>query len=68
MLANVRTPEERAGDLDAQRAALHTGATRLLEMVARRGEEAVLGAMDELVAYADRVLSRGIQLVPDGRF
>jgi N-methylhydantoinase B len=68
ILANVRTPEERAGDLDAQLAALHTGAVRLVEMVERRGREAVLGAMDGLVAYADRMLARGIELLPDGRF
>ncbi len=30
ILANVRTPVERAGDLDAQLGALHTGSTRLL--------------------------------------
>ncbi|MGD2069302.1 MAG: hydantoinase B/oxoprolinase family protein, partial [Gemmatimonadota bacterium] len=35
ILANVRTPVERAGDLDAQLAALHAGRTRLLELVDR---------------------------------
>lgn len=66
MLANVRTPEERAGDLDAQLAALHTGRTRLLEMVDKRGAPDVLAAMDGLIAYADRVLARGIARIPDG--
>ena len=32
IMANVRTPEERAGDLSAQLAALHTGAARLREI------------------------------------
>ncbi len=66
ILANVRTPEERAGDLDAQLAALHTGRTRLLDMVERRGARAVLRAMTDLVDYADRLLEAGLERIPDG--
>jgi N-methylhydantoinase B len=68
LLANVRTPVERAGDLDAQLAALHTGATRLLEMVERRGMREVLTAMQGLIAYADRLVAAGIGEIPDGRY
>ena len=68
VLANVRTPEERAGDLEAQLAALHTGATRLRDLVGRRGLEAVRGAMDDLVAYADRLVAAGLEAIPDGRY
>ncbi|MDA0327506.1 MAG: hydantoinase B/oxoprolinase family protein [Gemmatimonadetes bacterium] len=66
VLANVRTPIERAGDLDAQLAALHTGATRILEIAERRGTEQTLAAMDELIAYADRLVAAGLALIPDG--
>jgi len=68
VLANVRTPVERAGDLDAQLAALHTGAVRLLEMVERRGVEEVLAAMQGLIAYADRLVATGIGKIPNGRY
>ena len=68
ILANVRTPEERSGDLDAQLAALHTGRVRLLEMAARRGADAVLVAMRALVAYADRLVAAGLTRIPDGRY
>lgn len=68
ILANVRTPTERAGDLDAQLAALHTGRERLLEIVQRRGADVTLAAMDGLVAYADRLLARGIGEMPDGEY
>lgn len=68
ILANVRTPEERAGDLDAQMAALHAGRVRLLEMVRRRGALAVRNAMDELIAYADRLMAAGLERIPDGRY
>ncbi len=68
ILANVRTPVERAGDLDAQLAALHTGTTRLLEMVRRRGAKEVLSAMKTLIAYADRLVASGIRKIPDGEY
>jgi len=68
VLANVRTPAERAGDLDAQLAALHTGTTRLLEIAHRRGVDATLGAMDALIAYADRLVAAGLERIPDGRY
>lgn len=66
VLANVRTPGERAGDLDAQLAALHAGRTRLLEMVAARGAATVVRAMGELVGYADRLVAAGLRAIPDG--
>ncbi len=66
VLANVRTPDERAGDLDAQMASLHAGSVRLREMVQKRGLKAVRTAMTELVRYADRLMSAGIDRMPDG--
>jgi len=68
MLANVRTPIERAGDLDAQLAALHTGSTRLKEIAQRRGVDGTLQAMTALVAYADRLVGAGLGKIPDGVF
>jgi N-methylhydantoinase B len=68
VLANVRTPVERAGYLDAQLAALHSGRARLLELVRRRGAAEVLHAMDELIAYADRLVEAGLHEVPAGRY
>lgn len=68
LLANVRTPEERGGDLDAQLAALHTGRVRLLEIAERRGVEETLSAMDALIAYADRLVEAGLEAIPDGTY
>jgi len=68
ILANVRTPIERGGDLDAQLAALHTGTTRLLEIAARKGSANTLAAMDALIQYADRLVAAGLELIPDGRY
>ena len=68
ILANVRTPKERAGDLQAQIAALYTGQVRLRDLARRRGNQAVLAAMRELIAYADRLLLAGLRRMPSGRF
>lgn len=66
ILANVRTPAERAGDLDAQLASLHAGTSRLTELVERRGLQGVTRAMHDLIAYADRLLAAGLERVLDG--
>ena len=68
VLANVRTPEERAGDLDAQLAALHAGRARLLEIVAARGLPATRAVMTSLVDYADRLVERAVERIPDGLY
>lgn len=68
LLANVRTPGERAGDLDAQLAALHAGRRRLLEIVESRGLAQTLDAMAALVAYADRLVEAGLARIPDGEY
>ena len=68
ILANVRTPIERSGDLDAQLAALHAGASRLLEIVKRRGTKATMAAMDALVGYADRLVEAGLAYIELGKY
>ncbi len=54
LLANVRTPAMRAGDLAAQLAACERGALRYRELVARRGRAEVMGAVRDLHDYAER--------------
>jgi N-methylhydantoinase B len=68
VLANVRTPAERAGDLDAQLAALAVGGARLSELVARRGEAEIAAAMAALIEYAERLVRAGITRIPDGEY
>lgn len=66
LLANVRTPEEREGDLHAQLAALDTGVRRVTALVRRRGLAEFRRALSELVAYGDRLLRAAIRAIPDG--
>lgn len=66
VLANVRTPGERDGDLDAQLASLEAGRRRLLDLVERRGRDDVAAAMAGLLEYADRLIRAGLARIPDG--
>ncbi len=54
VLANVRTPDERRGDLRAQAAACHLGAAGLRALVAREGLQRVADAGAALIAYTER--------------
>jgi N-methylhydantoinase B len=68
LLANMRNPDERRGDLRAQVAAHRLAERRLEELVARRGEDTVAAAMDELFRYSERVVRAAIVELPDGRY
>jgi N-methylhydantoinase B len=65
---NVRTPEEREGDLNAQIAACHTGAARLLEIVERYGLRHVERVLSELQAYSEKLMRTFLSKVPRGRY
>jgi N-methylhydantoinase B len=66
ILANVRTPQERRGDLSAQIAANQRGAERLAEMVTRYGADEVTDAEEQLLAYTKRMTHRLLESLPDG--
>jgi len=68
LLNNVRTPEEREGDLNAQIAACHTGAARLLEMVERYGLTRVQRVLKELQDYSEKLMRAFLTKVPQGRY
>ena len=68
LLNNVRTPEEREGDLNAQIAACHTGATRLMEITERYGLPRVQRVMEELQDYSEKLMRAFLSKVPHGRF
>ena len=66
ILANVRTPQERRGDLSAQIAANQRGAARLVEMVSRYGLAELTSVEEQLLAYTERMTRRLIESLPDG--
>jgi N-methylhydantoinase B len=66
ILRNVRTPEERRGDLTAQLAANRTGIRRVQELIARYGFEQYQACCQALLAYAERITRATIAAIPDG--
>jgi N-methylhydantoinase B len=68
LLNNVRTPEEREGDLNAQIAACHTGATRLLDIVERYGLPKVQRMLGELQEYSEKLMRAFLSQVSHGRY
>ena len=68
LVERMRNPDERRGDLRAQLAAHRLAETRVSELCARRGQDRVAAAMDELLAYSERVVRAAIRELPDGRY
>ncbi len=68
LVGRMRNPDERRGDLRAQLAAHHLAERRLDELCARRGRERVAAAMDELLAYSERVVRGALAKLPDGHY
>ncbi len=68
LLSNVRTPDEREGDLGAQIAACHTGAERLRDVCERYGTQRALRAAANLQQYSESLMRAFLQLVPPGEY
>ncbi len=66
LLNNVRTPEEREGDLGAQIAACQTGARRLGEICRRYGIARTKRAAGELLDYSEEMMRSFLGGVPTG--
>jgi N-methylhydantoinase B len=68
LVARMRNPEERRGDLRAQLAAHHLASRRIAELCASRGRDRVAAAMDELYAYSERRVRAALAALSDGRY
>lgn len=66
VLANVRTPQERSGDLWAQIAANQRGTARLQELAGRYSIAEVNDYMTKLLAYSERLTRKLLERIPDG--
>ena len=65
---NVRTPEERRGDLEAQLASHRVGEARLAEFARRYGAEPLRERAAALLAYSQRLARARLRVVPDGAY
>jgi N-methylhydantoinase B len=68
LLNNVRTPEEREGDLGAQIAACQTGAQRLREICERYGIARAKRAAADLLVYSEEMMRALLRTIPPGSY
>jgi len=66
MLLNVRVPEERQGDHNAQIASCRLGERRFKEVVGVHGLSSVLTAFDEIIGRTNQRMKDTIAQIPDG--
>lgn len=66
ILANVRTPAEREGDLAAQVAACRTGHRRLLEVTHKYGERELHAYGNFLLEYSEQMMSAALSALRFG--
>jgi N-methylhydantoinase B len=68
ILANVRTPDERRGDIRAQEAANETARERVHGLVEKYGADTLASAFDEVKAYSERRMRAELEAFPDGTY
>ncbi|MBV9769723.1 MAG: hydantoinase B/oxoprolinase family protein [Bryobacterales bacterium] len=68
ILANVRTPVEREGDLLAQCMAIKRGEQRLLDLAAKYGLPTLRRNMTSLKHYSERMIRSAIRRLPRGTY
>jgi len=66
ILWNVRTPDERQGDLGAQLAATLRATERLKVLAQRYGTDRLIAYMDEVMSYSERLMRAALADLPDG--
>jgi len=68
ILRNVRTPQEREGDLDAQMGACRVGEQRVLQLAAKYGMEKLASWGEELLDYSERLVRAELRTMPAGEY
>ena len=68
LLANVRTPREREGDLMAQVAACRLGERRLQELLQRYGTTRTNFYLEALQSYSARLMRGALAIIPAGTY
>jgi N-methylhydantoinase B len=68
ILLNVRTPQEREGDLQAQMGACRVGEQRMLQLAAKYGMEKLNVLIEQLLDYSERLVRAELRTMPAGEF
>jgi N-methylhydantoinase B len=68
VLLNVRVPEERRGDYNAQIAACRLGGRRIGELVEQHGAQKLSAAFDQIIERTHRRMLQGAARIPAGTY
>ena len=68
ILLNMRLPEERKGDINAQIAACRLGVERVQALSERHGLDTLETAFDEIITRSKARMQAEIRKIPDGRY
>jgi len=68
LTSQMRVPEERRGDLQAQLAALHRGQERLPALVSRYRLDKLLTMSQTLLGYSEKAMRGAIASIPEGEY
>jgi N-methylhydantoinase B len=68
ILLNVRTPNERRGDLDAQVGSCRVGERRVLQLMHKYGVGKMQALTEELLHYSERLVRAELRSMPGGVF
>ena len=68
ILSNIRVPEQRIGDIEAQSAALLVGARRMTALLDKYGQPLVEDVIREMRQRAARQMRAKIETIPDGSY
>ena len=68
ILANVRVPRDRLGDIRAQYAGCLTGERRLLALAAKYGTQTVVQAMQAILDHSEQLTRAELARIPDGTY
>ena len=68
ILANVRTPQEREGDLNSQIGACRVGELRLRELISKYGVVRTQRLSESLLDYSEMLMRAELAKVPSGSF
>lgn len=68
LLANMRLPEDRRGDLEAQLAGNRRGHARIVELADRYGRDVLTQVLADTQAYSESLVRQGLAVLPDGTY
>lgn len=66
LVANMRVPEERLGDLRSQAEATKTGERQLIKLIEKYGLDTILTAFEEVQNYVERLTRVKVKELPNG--